>query len=87
MEGMSNTLPEVVRAYMSEIGSKRTEAKSRASRLNAAKGAQARRKDAAQVACLCHGGDSLEPMAHKTTCPRGRLLRQRARTAAVKENP
>lgn len=49
MEGMSNTLPEVVRAYMSEIGSKRTEAKSRASRLNAAKGAQARRKDAAQV--------------------------------------
>jgi hypothetical protein len=72
--------PEV-RAWMSELGKARTPAKL-ASIKNAQKaGAAARRKDPLSLPCLCSGGDSLEPLAHKTTCPRGRLLRQRARNA------
>jgi hypothetical protein len=79
---MSEKIPDAVRAYMSEIGSKKTKKKTQTSRENAMKATAARRKNPMDLPCVCTGGDSLEPMAHKTTCPRGRLLRQRARIAA-----
>lgn len=75
-------IPEEVRAYMSRLGSKRTPAKLEAVRVNAARGAQARRKDPLTVPCTCSGGDSLKACDHKTTCQRGNLLYQRERTAA-----
>jgi hypothetical protein len=77
---MSNTTdiaPEV-RAYMSALGSKKSAAKTKTSRQNAARAAVARRKDPMTLPCLC--GQC--PDNPKTTCPRGRLLRQRARNAA-----
>lgn len=73
-----------VRAYMRSIGSKKTEAKASAARENAAKGAAARRRDPLTLVCTCDGGDSLEAAAHRTTCPRGRLLYQRARSEAAR---
>jgi hypothetical protein len=75
-------VPAEVRAYMREIASIKTPARSSASRANAAKGAAARRRDPVMVLCTCGGGDSVRLEDHKTTCPRGRLLYQRARTAA-----
>jgi hypothetical protein len=71
-------IPDAVREYMSELGSKRTPAKLEATRKNAALGAAARRKDPLDLPCTC--GQC--PDTPKTTCPRGRLLRQRARQAA-----
>lgn len=79
--------PEIssdARAYLGQIGSIKTEAKSRASRANALKGAAARRIDPLTLVCLCAGGNSLEAKDHKTTCPRGRLLWQRERAAQKK---
>jgi hypothetical protein len=77
-------VPDVVRAYMSELGKTQTPAKEKASRENLAKGAEARRRDPLTLVCTCSGGDSLEASAHKTTCPRGRLLYQRKRAAEKK---
>lgn len=74
---MAQQIPDAVRAYMSEIGSKTTEAKTRTARANLAKGPEARRKDPMSLPCTC--GQC--PGNPKTTCPRGRLLRQRARNA------
>ena len=71
---------------MSKLGSKRTPAKIEAARVNAAKGADARRKDPLTVPCTCTGGDVLESKAHKSTCPRGRMLYQRERRAAKAKN-
>ncbi len=79
---MAEQITKEVREYMSRIASKRTPQRSAASRQNAAKAAEARRKNPLDLPCICEGGESLEPTAHKTTCPRGRLLRQRARSAA-----
>lgn len=69
---------------MSELGKLRTPAKEAAARENLAKGAEARRRDPLTLVCTCGGADSLEASAHKTTCPRGRLLHQRARMAAAR---
>jgi hypothetical protein len=80
-ETKSEEIPAEVRAYMARMGSKKTPAKVEAARANAAKGAAARRLDPATVLCTCGGGDSVELADHKTTCPRGRLLYQRAKTA------
>jgi len=74
-------VPEEVRAYMSRMGSKRTPAKVAAARANAAKGAEARRKNPLDLPCVCKGGESLKASDHVTTCPRGRLLWQRERAA------
>jgi TPP-dependent indolepyruvate ferredoxin oxidoreductase alpha subunit len=74
----TQTISPEVRAYMSALGSKKTEAKERTSRENLAKGSQSRRKDPMTLPCLC--GQC--PDNPKTTCPRGRLLRQRARNVA-----
>jgi len=76
-------VPAPVRAYLSAIGSKKTEKKARASRSNAAKGAAARRKDPMSLPCTC--GQC--PDAPLTTCPRGRLLRQRQRNAGSARQP
>ncbi len=78
---MEKQIPDAVRAYMSEIGSKRTEAKLKSARENLAKGPAARRKDPMALPCTC--GQC--PDNPKTTCPRGRLLRQRARSAEAKQ--
>jgi hypothetical protein len=78
---MSEKIPDAVREYMSAIGSKRTPAKTKTARENLAKGPSARRRDPLELPCTCGGGDVLESDAHKTTCPRGRLLYQRKRTA------
>lgn len=75
-------VPDVVRAYMSEIASKRTPAKTKASRENIAKATAARRRDPMDLPCVCGAGDDLATGAHPTTCPRGRLLYQRERAAA-----
>ncbi len=85
MEASNDTAatPEVS-AYMSAIGARKTETKTASSRANAAKAAQARKRDPLTLPCTCTGGDSLEASDHKTTCPRGRLLRQRARNEAQK---
>jgi hypothetical protein len=84
MFGMSETqtISPEVRAYMSAIGRKKTEAKTQSSRRNAATAAAARRKDLSALPCLC-GQCPDDP---KSTCPRGRLLRQRMRNAAKKAN-
>jgi hypothetical protein len=74
----TQTISPEVRAYMSAIGSKKTEAKAKSSRQNAAAATAARRKDLTALPCLC--GQC--PDNPKTTCPRGRLLRQRARNAS-----
>jgi hypothetical protein len=81
---MSEKIPDAVRQYMSEIGSKKTRAKSKASRENAVKAAAARRRNPLDLPCTCDGGEVLKVSAHKTTCPRGRLLYQRERTAQRK---
>ena len=80
---MAKEIPKAVRAYMSELGKTKSEAKAAASRQNAAAGAAARRKDLGTLPCTC-GGCPGDP---KTTCPRGRLLRQRARIAAALDMP
>jgi len=77
MSGMAQQIPDAVRAYMSAIGSKQTEAKIKTARENLAKGPESRRKDPLSLPCTC--GQC--PDNSKTTCPRGRLLRQRARLA------
>jgi hypothetical protein len=81
---MSEQISDAVRDYMSAIGSKKTEAKANSSRENAVKAAAARRRDPLELPCICGGGDVLEVGAHKTTCPRGHLLYQRARTARLR---
>jgi hypothetical protein len=83
MADESEITPEA-RAYMSALGSRKTETKTASSRANAAKATEARRRDPLTIPCTCTGGDSLEASAHKTTCPRGRLLRQRERNAQKK---
>ncbi len=77
---MSNDLSPEVRAYMSAMGSKKTAAKAASSRRNAEVAAAARRKDPMTLPCTC-GACPDNPL---TTCPRGRLLRQRARIASEK---
>ena len=79
-------VPDSVRAYMSEIASKRTPAKTKASRQNIVKATAARRRNVLDLVCICGAGDDLTPGAHPTTCPRGRLLYQRARAAAKSKN-
>ena len=79
---MSEQIPDAVRGkYMRAIGSKKTEAKMKSARENLAKGPESRRRNPLDLPCICGGGDVLEVSAHKTTCPRGRLLYQRERTA------
>ena len=78
-------VPDEVRAYMSRIGSKRTPAKDASMKRNLAKGAPARRRNVLDLPCICGAGDGLTPGAHPTTCPRGRLLYQRARAKAKRE--
>lgn len=75
-------VPPEVSAYMSAIGSKKTAAKTAASRINAAKASAASRKNPLDLPCTCSGGESLNPDEHKSTCPRGHLLKQRAKAAA-----
>lgn len=77
-----NQISPEVRAYMSALGRKKSRAKVEAQKKNLAKGAAARRRDPLTLVCTCTGGDSLDVRAHKTTCPRGRLLHQRARSEA-----
>lgn len=33
--------------------------------------------------CTCGGGDTMTPEAHKTTCPRGRAIRRRAKAGKL----
>lgn len=75
---------EMRSAVMRSLGSIKSEAKTAAGRVNAAKAAQARRIDPLSLPCTCTGGDSLDASAHRTTCPRGRLLWQRRRAAEKK---
>jgi hypothetical protein len=77
-------VPDSVRAYMSAIASKRTPAKTKAAQKNIAKATAARRRNVLDLPCICGAGDDLTPGAHPTTCPRGRLLYQRARSAAAR---
>ena len=86
IENMSEPAPRSIREYMSAIGSKKTTAKVKASRENASKAAAARRRNALDLLCNCGGESALEASAHKTTCPRGRLLYQRERTAKLRED-
>ncbi len=78
---MSEQIPDAVRAYLSAIGSKKTEAKMKSARANLALGPASRRRDPLELPCTCGGGDVLKVKAYKTTCPRVRLLYQRERTA------
>ena len=78
MKHMKREIPDAVRAYMSELGKTRSEAKMKSAEANLAKGRAARRKDPATLPCTC-GQCPDNPL---TTCPRGRLLRQRARVIA-----
>ncbi len=71
-----------IREYMRQLGSKSTPRKAASSRENAKRAAAARLKDPLTLPCICAGGDSLKVKDHVTTCPRGRLLWQRARKAA-----
>jgi hypothetical protein len=80
-EKTSDEISPEARAYMSKLGSKRTPAKIEAARKNALKGAATRRKDPLTVPCTCEGATTLEAKAHKSTCPRGRMLYQRERRA------
>lgn len=70
---------------MSALGRRKSEAKTEASRVSIVKAQEARRKNALDSICICTGGDSLRASDHKTTCPRGRLLWQRERAAAAKQ--
>jgi hypothetical protein len=83
-EEKPETPPEVL-AYLSRIGSIKTEAKTRASRETVKKAQAASRKDPLTLPCTCKGGESLKASDHVTTCPRGRLLWQRERAAAKKQ--
>jgi hypothetical protein len=85
MAKKSPDTPPEVRAYLSKIGKIKTEAKTTASRENAAKAAAARRRDPLTLPCTCKGGESLKAGDHVTTCPRGRLLWQRERAASKKQ--
>jgi hypothetical protein len=69
---------------MSELGSRKSAAKTEASRVSVVKAQAARRKNPLDAICICTGGESLQASDHKTTCPRGRLLWQRERAAAAK---
>ncbi len=84
MRMSSNTIEipeEQLRAVMSALGRQKSEAKQKAARANIAKANKANRKNPLDLPCLCTGGESLDATAHKTTCPRGRLLWQRERAA------
>ncbi len=83
MATKTTTVPDEVRAYMSQIGAKRSKAKVQAARENVAKAREARRRDPMDLPCVCTGDASLQTSDHKTTCPRGRLLHQRARIEAA----
>ncbi len=88
MRMSSNTIEisdEQLRAVMSALGRQKSEAKQKAARANIAKANKANRKNPLDLPCLCAGGESLEASAHKTTCPRGRLLWQRERAATAKQ--
>ena len=81
-EDKVNNLAPEVREYMRQLGRKSTPAKQKSSRENAKLAAAARLKDPLTLVCTCSGGESLNVADHVTTCPRGRLLWQRARKAA-----
>ncbi len=74
-------VPDAVREYMRAIATKRTPQRAAASRANAEKAREARRRDPMTLPCICDGGASLEASAHVWTCPRGRLLKQREKAA------
>jgi hypothetical protein len=84
--GVSNKpIPKAARDYLSSIGSIKSEAKTTAARANAAKAHAARKRNVLDLPCICGAGDDLTPGAHPTTCPRGRLLYQRARSEAKRK--
>lgn len=64
---------EARRTAASLLGSARTERKAAASRANGKLGGRSL-KPLLEIQCTCGGGDSLD---HKTTCPRGRVIRYR----------
>lgn len=73
------------------LGSIKTERKIETARANLAKAKQEGRggrppmKDPLTLACICGAGTETEiGTGHKTTCPRGRLLYQRAKVQAAK---
>lgn len=82
MWDMSKEIPQAVRDYMSEIGSKKTPAKIEAARQNGA-GTRFKPKPLEEFECKC----GKCPDAPKTYCPRGRaiLRRQRATEATSAE--
>jgi hypothetical protein len=77
-------IPKAAREYLSQIGSITSEKKTASARANAAKAHAARKRNVLDLPCICGAGDDLTPGAHPTTCPRGRLLYQRARSAAAR---
>lgn len=82
MEAEKIEVTSEVREYMAALGRRQTPAKIEAAARNLEKGRRARLKDPLTLPCTCTGGDSLKVTDHRTTCPRGRLLWQRERTAA-----
>jgi hypothetical protein len=64
---------EARRQAASLLGSARTERKAASSRENGKLGGR-NLKPLAAIECTCGGGDTLN---HKTTCPRGRVIRYR----------
>lgn len=78
-------IPKAARDYLSQIGSITTKAKIESSRANALKAHAARKRNVLDLICICGAGDDLTPGAHPTTCPRGRLLYQRAYNAAKRQ--
>jgi hypothetical protein len=76
MRHMSDEIPDAVRAYMSQIGSKKTEAKKDAARRNGA-ATRFAPKPLEELECTC-GKCPSDP---KTYCPRGRAIIRR-RTAS-----
>ena len=73
----SAPLPEEVRRALSYIGSIRTPKKAEASRRNGRLYGGRPPKPLEENPCDCGG----EGMSHKSTCPRGRAIRRRQKSA------
>jgi hypothetical protein len=73
---------EEISVVMSFVASHTSERKAEAARINGASGGRPK-KDPMTVRCNCGRVDSLD--GHPTTCPRGKLLRERERLAQAEQ--
>lgn len=79
-DGEKTPVPDEVRAFLTQIGQRKTKAKREAAVKNGQRGGRPL-KDWRELPCTCGRGDSDE--LHPTTCPRGRAQRRRMKAGTL----